>query len=157
MHATLGFAVSELMNRERDRPGLVIHTMAHWLQAISMADDLQWLLLSSSLASDRRFTEEGNALTLQSVRLDDGMVEFMAFCRGTVLVDAQMHCRGGGSSSGSGSSSSTFIFRNWLGEAQRDLRQPFSESFLPGPLFLWRTLRFGLGDHKTQELRGLLQ
>lgn len=34
------------------------------------------------------------ALTFQSIVLDDGMAEFMTFCRGIALVSMQMHYKG---------------------------------------------------------------
>lgn len=56
------------------------------------------------------------ALTFQSVRMDDGMAEFMTFCRGVAIVAMQMYCKG-----------CTFIFRKWMGDEQQALLKPLME------------------------------
>ncbi|KAJ8122731.1 hypothetical protein ONZ43_g1141 [Nemania bipapillata] len=68
--------------------------------------------------------EEGNALlatcyalTFQSVMLDDGMSEFMTFCRGIVIVAIQMFCKG-----------AKFIFSNFLGDEPIAQLQPMLDS-----------------------------
>lgn len=92
MHAILGLSASELMLKE---PQLAAFAMAHRLKAIKA--------IKKTLADMPRNNtfEEGNALmatcfalTFQSVLLDDGMAEFMAFCRGIIITATQMWCKG---------------------------------------------------------------
>ncbi|KAJ1338185.1 RNA polymerase II-specific transcription factor-like protein [Microdochium nivale] len=134
MHAILGLSASELMVQD---PSLVTFAMMHRLQAIKA--------IKKTLAGVPRAStfEEGNALmatcfalTFQSVCLDDGMAEFMTFCRGIVLVAIQMYCKG-----------SRFIFQNFVGEDQMALLQPKMEKLPP--------IRRELTDGAVASLRAL--
>lgn len=126
MHAILGLAASDLM-RNQD-PSLVTSAMAHRVKAIQ-AIKKSLAEVPKSMTTTSTF-EEGNALmaacfalTFQSVCMDDGMAEFMTFCRGVVLVAIQMYCKG-----------CTFIFRRWVGEDQQALLRPLMETLplIPG-------------------------
>lgn len=92
MHAVLGLAASDLMTQD---PSLVTFAMMHRVKAINA--------IKRSLNDGPKMDtfEEGNALmatcfalTFQSIVLDDGMAEFMTFCRGIALVSMQMHYKG---------------------------------------------------------------
>ncbi|KAI0113734.1 C6 zinc finger protein [Nemania sp. FL0031] len=115
MHAILGLAASDLMIQD---PSLVTFAMAHRLKAIKA--------IKKTLTDVPKATtfDEGNALlatcyalTFQSVMLDDGMSEFMTFCRGIVIVAIQMYCKG-----------AKFIFSNFLGEDHINQLQPILDS-----------------------------
>lgn len=128
MHAILGLAASDLMRQD---PSLVTSAMAHRVKAISaIKKSLAGAPAgsSSSPSSTTSVFEEGNALmaacfalTFQSVCMDDGMAEYMTFCRGVVVVAAHMYRQGGG----------RFIFRNWVGEDQQAILRPLIESVPP--------------------------
>lgn len=60
------------------------------------------------------------ALTFQSVELDDGMVEYMTFIRGILLVAIQMHVRG-----------ARLLFRNLLNSEQTEMLRPALEPLSP--------------------------
>lgn len=118
VHAILGLAASDLMIQDSS---LVTFAMAHRLKAIKA--------IKKTLTDAPRKTtfEEGNALlaacyalTFQSVMLDDGMAEFMTFCRGIVIVAIQMYCKG-----------AKFIFTNFLGDDHMSVLQPLMESIPP--------------------------
>ncbi|KAI1816393.1 C6 zinc finger protein [Poronia punctata] len=120
MHAILGLAASDLMIQD---PSLVTFAMAHRLKAIKA---IKKTLTNVPKTSDDTF-EEGNALlatcfalTFQSVMLDDGMAEFMTFCRGIVIVAIQMYCKG-----------AKFIFSNFLGEGRVNELQPLMDAIPP--------------------------
>ena len=88
MHAILGYAASELICQDAS---LVAPAMAHRLKAIKAVKK------SLAEAPKANTFEEGNALmatcfalTFQSVLLDDGMVEYMTFIRGIIIVAIQM-------------------------------------------------------------------
>ena len=94
MHAMLGLAACDLMH---DDPSLLPAAMTHRLKAIKA--------IKKRLADMSRATrvshDESNAmvatcfaLTFQSVSLDDGMAEFMAFIRGILIVSMQMWMKG---------------------------------------------------------------
>ncbi|KAI1460846.1 hypothetical protein F4805DRAFT_415748 [Annulohypoxylon moriforme] len=92
MHAILGLAASDLMQRD---PSLITFAMMHRLKAIKA------IKKTLNEAPKTNTFEEGNALvatcfalTFQSVILDDGMTEFMTFVRGIVLVSMQMWTKG---------------------------------------------------------------
>ncbi|KAI0874840.1 hypothetical protein GGS24DRAFT_457940 [Hypoxylon argillaceum] len=115
MHAILGLAASDLMVQD---PSLVTFAMAHRWKAIKAIKKTL-----TNVPKANAF-EEGNALlatcyalTYQSVMLDDGMSEFMTFCRGIVIVAIQMYCKG-----------AKFMFSNFLGDAQLVLLQPLLDS-----------------------------
>ncbi|KAI1117540.1 C6 zinc finger protein [Nemania sp. NC0429] len=120
MHAILGLAASDLMVHD---PSLVTFAMAHRLKAIKAIKKT----LSDVPKADT--FEEGNAmmatcyaLMFQSVMLDDGMAEFMTFCRGIIIVAIQMYCKG-----------AKFIFSNFIGDDQLAIIQPLLESLSPIP------------------------
>ena len=117
MHAILGLAASDL-SEQRD-PGLVAAAMAHRLKAIKA---IKKTLADAPRAGDDGF-EEGNALmatcfalTFQSVLLDDGMVEYMTFIRGVIIVGIQMYLKG-----------ARLLFGRFLGESQAEVLRPFLE------------------------------
>jgi hypothetical protein len=119
MHAILGLSASDLMNQD---PSLVTFAMTHRLKAIKAIKKT----LSEAPKTNNTF-EEGNALmatcfalTFQSVMLEDGMAEYMTFCRGIVIVAIQMYCKG-----------SKFIFSNFIGEDQMALLKPLMENTPP--------------------------
>ncbi|KAK4146510.1 uncharacterized protein C8A04DRAFT_9792 [Dichotomopilus funicola] len=75
--------------------------------------------LAGGRAYDHMF-EEGNALmatcfalTYQSVLLDDGMIEFMTFVRGIMIVAIQMYCKG-----------ANIMFGHLLGDRQTQKLEP---------------------------------
>ncbi|KAH7040496.1 uncharacterized protein B0I36DRAFT_310807 [Microdochium trichocladiopsis] len=118
MHAILGLAASEMMAGD---PSLVTFAMAHRLKAIKA--------IKKTLANVPKAStfEEGNALmatcfalTFQSVCLNDGMAEFMTFCRGIIIVAIQMYHKG-----------SRFIFHDFVGEDQMAILQPKMEQVPP--------------------------
>jgi hypothetical protein len=98
MHAILGYSASDLISTSE--PGLAEAAMAHRVKAIRAIKRA----LGNSAATEQPGTdmfEEGNALmatcfalTYQSVFLDDGMVEYMTFIRGIVIVAIQMYVKG---------------------------------------------------------------
>ncbi|KAI1506553.1 hypothetical protein F5X99DRAFT_7681 [Biscogniauxia marginata] len=119
MHAILGLAASDLMGQDSS---LVTFAMAHRLKAIRA---IKKALSDMPKANDT--FEEGNALlatcyalTFQSVCLDDGMAEFMTFCRGIVIIAVQMSCKG-----------AKFLFRNMLGGDQLAAMLPLLEAVPP--------------------------
>ncbi|KAI0011723.1 C6 zinc finger protein [Xylariaceae sp. FL0662B] len=115
MHAILGLAASDLMAQD---PSLVMFAMMHRLKAIKA------IKKTLNDVSKMNTFEEGNALvatcfalTFQSVCLDDGMGEFMTFCRGIVIVMTQMFIKG-----------VKFVFSNLVGDNQQELLRPFLEA-----------------------------
>jgi hypothetical protein len=118
VHAILGLAASDLMIQDRS---LVTFAMAHRLKAIKAIKKTL-----TNVPKTNTF-EEGNALmatcyalTFQSVMLDDGMAEFMTFCRGIVIVATQMYCKG-----------AKFLFSNLFGDHQMAVLQPLMEAIPP--------------------------
>ncbi|KAI8634132.1 hypothetical protein F5Y19DRAFT_200576 [Xylariaceae sp. FL1651] len=118
MHAILGLAASDLMAQD---PSLLTFAMAHRLKAIKA--------IKKTLTNVPRANnfEEGNALiatcyalTFQSVSLEDGMTEFMTFCRGILIVAIQMYCKG-----------AKFIFSNFLYDDHLGSLQPLLEAVPP--------------------------
>ncbi|RYP65832.1 hypothetical protein DL769_006204 [Monosporascus sp. CRB-8-3] len=118
MHAILGLAASDLMGKD---PSLVTPAMMHRVKAINA--------IKKSLANIPKSDtfEEGNALlatcfalTFQSVCLEDGMAEYMTFCRGILIVAIQMYYKG-----------SKFIFNNWIEDNQKALVKPLMETIPP--------------------------
>lgn len=114
MHAILGLAASDLMQSD---PSLVTAAMTHRLKAIRA--------IKKTLCDVPRSNtfEEGNALmatcfalTFQSVLLDDGMVEFMTFVRGVIIVGIQMHIKG-----------AKLLFGDFLGAEQVEILRPVME------------------------------
>ncbi|KXJ96938.1 hypothetical protein Micbo1qcDRAFT_229726 [Microdochium bolleyi] len=134
MHAILGLSASDMMARD---PSLVTFAMTHRLKAIKA---IKKTLTDVPKANT---FEEGNALmatcfalTFQSVCLDDGMAEFMTFCRGIVIVAIQMYCKG-----------SRFIFSNFIGDDQMALLKPRMEKVPP--------IKRELTDGAVKSLRAL--
>lgn len=118
MHAILGLAAAELMAQDRS---LISSAIAHRLKAIKAIKKA----LADPTGTDTY--EHGNALmatcfalTFQSVMIDDGMAEFMTFCRGVMVVAVQMVTRGFG-----------FMFRNFFGDDQMAVLEPLMQSVPP--------------------------
>jgi hypothetical protein len=119
MHACLGLAASDL---SKSTPSSTLQTaaMTHRLKAIRAIKQT----LSSVRQSNTGSTwEEGNALmatcfalTFQSVLLDDGMVEYMTFIRGVIIVGIQMYMKG-----------ARLLFGEFLDEGQVELFRPIME------------------------------
>lgn len=126
MHAILGLSACELMAKDRS---LVTFAMAHRhkaIKAIRKALDNVSKSNSSSNSNNNTF-KEGNAivatcfaLTFQSVCLDDGMVEFMTFCRGILIVAIQMYHK-----------RSRIIFQNLVSEEKIAALRPALEKVPP--------------------------
>ncbi|KAI1167187.1 C6 zinc finger protein [Nemania serpens] len=115
MHAILGLAASDLMVRD---PSLVTFAMAHRLKAIkAIKKTLNDVPKANTFEEGNALMATCYALTFQSVMLDDGMAEFMTFCRGIVIVAIQMYCKG-----------AKFIFSNFIGDDQIAILQPLLES-----------------------------
>ncbi|KAI1754753.1 C6 zinc finger protein [Xylaria castorea] len=114
MHAILGLAASDLMIQE---PSLVTFAMAHRLKAIrAIKRTLTDVPKTNTFEEGNALLATCYALTFQSVMLDDGMAEFMTFCRGIVIVAIQMYCKG-----------AKFIFSNFLGDDHVANLQPLIE------------------------------
>lgn len=115
VHAILGLAASDLMVRD---PSLVTFAMAHRLKAIkAIKKTLNDVPKANTFEEGNALMATCYALTFQSVMLDDGMAEFMTFCRGIVIVAIQMYCKG-----------AKFIFSNFIGDDQIAILQPLLES-----------------------------
>lgn len=123
MHAILGFAASSLIPTDPSLTAPALEHRLKSIRAIkktlaeaagtvaaygacassnSRTDGCNPSNNSSKARDDASSFEEGNALiatcyalTFQSVFLDDGMVEFMTFIRGIIIVAVQMYIRGG--------------------------------------------------------------
>jgi hypothetical protein len=115
MHAILGLAASDLS--VQNDPSLVASAMNHRLKAIRAIKKT----LSDAPRADT--FEEGNALmatcfalTYQSVLLDDGMVEYMTFIRGVIIVAIQMYLKG-----------AKLLFGQFLGDKQTEVLRPLLE------------------------------
>ncbi|KAI8960621.1 hypothetical protein F5Y11DRAFT_262745 [Daldinia sp. FL1419] len=114
MHAILGLAASDLISQD---PSLVTFAMAHRLKAIrAIKKTLNEVPKSNTFEEGNALIATCFALTFQSVILEDGMAEFMTFCRGIVLVSIQMWTRG-----------TKFIFRNLHDNESAALLRPFIE------------------------------
>jgi hypothetical protein len=120
MHAILGLAAAELMVHD---PTLISSAMSHRLKAIKA--------IKKALADMPKVNtyEEGKgnalmatcfALTFQSVMIEDGMAEYMTFCRGILIVAIQMWCKG-----------SKFIFNNFMGGDQMAILEPLMKPVPP--------------------------
>lgn len=114
MHAILGLAASELMS---DDPSLLTPAIEHRVKAIRAVKRA----LTDAPNADT--FEEGNALmatcfalTLQSVLVDDGMVEYMTFIRGILIVAIQMWTKG-----------AKLLFGAALSNQAKDALQPYME------------------------------
>jgi len=122
MHAILGLSACELMAKDRS---LVTFAMAHRHKAIKAIQKALNNLSKNNNSSNTY--KEGNAivatcfaLTFQSVCLDDGMVEFMTFCRGILIVAIQMYTK-----------RSRIMFRNLVGEEKIAALRPALEKVPP--------------------------
>ncbi|KAI1294028.1 C6 zinc finger protein [Xylaria venustula] len=118
LHAILGLAASDLMQQDSS---LITFAMAHRLKAIkAIKKTLTDVPKTNTFEDGNALLATCYALTFQSVMLDDGMAEFMTFCRGIVIVAVQMYCKG-----------AKLIFHNFLGNEQVDALQPLIESIPP--------------------------
>lgn len=115
MSAMLGLAASDLAAQD---PSLVEFGVRYRLKAIKGIKRT----LSESIYTDS--FEEGNALiatcfvlAFQSALLGDGLVEFMTFCRGIVIVARKMHHR-----------NDRVMFTNFAGEDQMKLTSTMVEN-----------------------------
>ncbi|KUI63216.1 Sterol uptake control protein 2 [Cytospora mali] len=126
MHSILGLAASELITSNNSLKEAAI---SHRLKAIK---DIKRRLAVPSSSVDYA---EGNALmaacfalTFQSIFLEDGMAEHMAFVRGVFIVAVQMAEAG-----------VDFMFSNLLSEDQEALLRPHVEKVvLPASMAEWR-------------------
>lgn len=126
MHSILGLAASELIASDAS---LAEAAMAHRLKSIQA--------IKRKLAeSNQGITyAEGNALiatcfalTFQSVILEDGMTEYMAFIRGVIIVVIQMWKAG-----------VNFMFKHLLEQDQKDLLKPHIDKItLPDGMWEWK-------------------
>ncbi|KAL2274132.1 hypothetical protein FJTKL_03611 [Diaporthe vaccinii] len=126
MHSILGLAASELIASDAS---LAEAAMAHRLKSIQA--------IKRKLAeSNQGITyAEGNALiatcfalTFQSVILEDGMTEYMAFIRGVIIVVIQMWKAG-----------VNFMFKHLLEQDQKDLLKPHIDKVtLPDGMWEWK-------------------
>lgn len=120
MHAILGLAASDLMVND---PSLVTFAMAHRLKAIkAIKKTLNDVPKANTFEEGNALMATCYALTFQSVMLEDGMAEFMTFCRGIIIVAIQMYCKG-----------AKFIFSNFIGDDQIAILRPLLESLPPIP------------------------
>lgn len=119
VHAILGLAASDLMVHD---PSLVTFAMAHRLKAIkAIKKTLTNVPKTNTFEDGNALIATCFALTFQSVMIDDGMAEFMTFCRGIVIVAIQMHCKG-----------ARFLFTNLSQDnSQVPMLQPLIESLPP--------------------------
>jgi hypothetical protein len=120
MHAILGLAASDLMSKD---PSLVTFAMQHRLKAIkAIKKTLTDVPKSNTFEEGNALMATCFALTFQSVCLDDGMAEFMTFCRGIVIVAIQMYCKG-----------AKFLFSNFVHEDSMAILKPLMEILPPIP------------------------
>ncbi|KAI2784008.1 hypothetical protein F4815DRAFT_262625 [Daldinia loculata] len=118
MHAILGLAASDLMSQD---PSLVTFAMSHRLKAIrAIKKTLSEVPKSNTFEEGNALIATCFALTFQSVILEDGMAEFMTFCRGIILVSIQMWTR-----------NTKFLFRNLHDNESAALLRPFMEALAP--------------------------
>ncbi|KAI1476565.1 hypothetical protein F4774DRAFT_420636 [Daldinia eschscholtzii] len=118
MHAILGLAASDLMSQD---PSLVTSAMSHRLKAIrAIKKTLNDVPKSNTFEEGNALVATCFALTFQSVILEDGMAEFMTFCRGIMLVAIQMW-----------TSNTKFLFQNLYDNKSAALLRPFIEALPP--------------------------
>ncbi|KAL1851713.1 hypothetical protein Daus18300_012462 [Diaporthe australafricana] len=126
MHSILGLAASELIASD---PSLAEAAMVHRLKSIQA-------IKRKLASSDQGITyAEGNALiatcfalTFQSVILEDGMTEYMAFIRGLIVIVIQMWKAG-----------VDFMFKRLLNQEQGDLLKPHIDKVtLPEGMWEWK-------------------
>lgn len=104
-------------------PSLVTFAMAHRLKAIkAIKKTLNDVPKANTFEEGNALMATCYALTFQSVMLEDGMAEFMTFCRGIIIVAIQMYCKG-----------AKFIFSNFIGDDQIAILRPLLESLPPIP------------------------
>ena len=114
MHAILGLAASSLAEKDSS---LLQTALTHRIKAISAIKRTL-----SELSTPASVTYESAnvllatcvALTVQSVHLDDGVVEYMTFSRGLMVVGIQLW-KGGFSP----------IFANMAGKGEQGVLEPF--------------------------------
>lgn len=118
MHAILGYSASQLMCNDG---GLVEPAMAHRLKAIKAVK--RSLAEGGKGGEGKDMFKEGNALmatcfvlTFQSVMLEDGMVEYMTFIRGIIIVAIQMYIKG-----------ARLMFGEYLGDAPAEKLKSYME------------------------------
>ncbi|KAI3399985.1 hypothetical protein diail_4819 [Diaporthe ilicicola] len=126
MHSILGLAASELIASDAS---LAEAAIAHRLRSIQA--------IKRKLASSNQGIAyaEGNALiatcfalTFQSVILEDGMAEYMAFIRGIIVIVIQMRKAG-----------VDFMFKHLLQQEQGDLLRPHIDKVtLPDGMWEWK-------------------
>lgn len=118
MHAMLGLAASDLLGQDAS---LLPFATAHPVKAIkAIKKTLDDVPTNKTFEAGNALMATCFALTFQSVMLEDGMAEFMTFCRGVVLVAIQMYCKG-----------VRFLFTNWVGKDEMALLQPLMETVPP--------------------------
>ncbi|KAG6360235.1 hypothetical protein INS49_011291 [Diaporthe citri] len=126
MHSILGLAASELIASD---PSLAEAAMAHRLKSIQaikrkLADSNQGI----TYAEGNALIATCFALTFQSVILEDGMTEYMAFIRGVIIVVIQMWKAG-----------VNFMFKHLLEQDQKDLLKPHIDKVtLPDRMWEWK-------------------
>ncbi|KAK3387680.1 hypothetical protein B0H63DRAFT_470694 [Podospora didyma] len=119
MHAILGYAASELISSDAS---LAAPALAHRLKAIraikrTLADAANPSIVTNTFEEGNALMATCFALTFQSVLLDDGMVEYMTFIRGIIVVAIQMYHRG-----------ASFLFGDFMGrDQQAEILQPHME------------------------------
>ncbi|OLN95291.1 Sterol regulatory element-binding protein ECM22-like protein 4 [Colletotrichum chlorophyti] len=94
MHAILGMAACDLM---RSDPTLLAFAMSHRVKAIrAIKKSLAELPKQRGTTSEHANALVATcfALTFQSVMFEDGMVEYMTFIRGILVIGAQMWIKG---------------------------------------------------------------
>ncbi|KAI0096461.1 hypothetical protein F4814DRAFT_129059 [Daldinia grandis] len=134
MHAILGLAASDLMSQD---PSLVTFAMSHRLKAIrAVKKTLSEVPKSNTFEEGNALVATCFALTFQSVVLEDGMAEFMTFCRGIILVSIQMWTR-----------NTKFLFRNLHDNKSATLLRPLMEALPP--------IRRDWADMAVSSIRGL--
>ncbi|KAK7977569.1 hypothetical protein PG988_005059 [Apiospora saccharicola] len=114
----LGLAASDLLGQDTT---LLPFAMAHRVKAIkAIQNTLDDVPKDNTFEAGNALMATSFALTFQSVLLDDGMAEFMTFCRGVVLVAIHMYCKG-----------ARFLFTNWVGKDEMALLRPLMETVPP--------------------------
>jgi hypothetical protein len=112
MHAMLALAASELALTEASPQALNSSAISHRVSAIQS--------LNKAISQGLQTFEEGNAmlatcysLIFQSTLIDDGLVEYMTFIRGVVLLSSHM-----------GANNIKFLFHSMFGEEQTKKLDP---------------------------------
>ncbi|KAI5862331.1 hypothetical protein GGS23DRAFT_571901 [Durotheca rogersii] len=115
MHAILGLAASDLIKQD---PNLLTFAMMHRLKAIkAIKKTLNEVPKTNTFEEGNALLATCFALMFQSVILEDGMPEFMTFCRGIALVALQMGYKG-----------TRLLFRNFGDQDRLDMLRPHMEA-----------------------------